>query len=255
MQSEWQLVSSPRILVSILIHFSSAVVWKVLILSLISSSLSLFLMFLETVLKVLTIIGITITIFYNFFNSLTRSSYLSYFSPSLHSYSIGSWNNKIHLIKSSSLLNTWSGLLACIGWSVGITISKRILCLIFKNRFRLDYVLFFFFTSFEFYSSVLTGGFSLKSELQQISSGLQDKAFMLILTAVWMVLILSPVSSFLSLFSSVLGTIPRAPTTTGITITFIFYSFSALWLDPNICESFHLLQFSLDPLLSESTDS
>ena len=42
---------------------------------------------------------------------------------------------------------------------------------------------------------------------------------------VWMVLILLLISSFFSLYSKFLDSDPRAPSTVGITVTFMFYSF------------------------------
>ena len=72
-----------RTLLSILTDFCSTVFRMVSILPLISSLLSLFLIFLQTVLSALSRIGITVTImFHNFFSSPARSRYLSTFLPS-----------------------------------------------------------------------------------------------------------------------------------------------------------------------------
>ena len=60
-------------------------------------------------------------------------------------------------------------------------------------------------------------------------------------TVVWIVLILSLISSFPSLFSSLLETVLSAPTIIGITVTFMFHSFSTLWQDSSISLSFHFL--------------
>ena len=61
---------------------------------------------------------------------------------------------------------------------------------------------------------------------------------------VWLVSILALISSFPSHFSRPLGAVPRAPTTVGITVTFMFYRFSVLWKDPSICLPFRFLLFS-----------
>ena len=75
----WSL-SDSRTLLSILADFNSTVVWIILILFLISSSLSLFFKPLRTVSRALTIIGITATlVFHSFFSSLARLKYLSGF--------------------------------------------------------------------------------------------------------------------------------------------------------------------------------
>ena len=54
---------------------------------------------------------------------------------------------------------------------------------------------------------------------------------------VWMVLILPLIYSTLSLFSRILGIVPKAPTMTGITVTFMF---------PNFFSSLAISRFLLD---------
>ena len=82
----WSLIDSKspqisRTLLSILTVLSNAVVWMVLARPLISKSSSPFINPLVTVPKALITFGIIVTfMFHSFFNSLTRSRYLSIFS-------------------------------------------------------------------------------------------------------------------------------------------------------------------------------
>ena len=70
-----------KTLQSILIDFSSTVVWEISILHLIFSSCSLFSKFLRTISMTPTTIGTTVTFMFNrFFSSLARSLYLSFHS-------------------------------------------------------------------------------------------------------------------------------------------------------------------------------
>ena len=81
-----------RTLLSILAILNNAVVWMVSTRSLTSKSSSPFNNPLGTVRKVPITIGIIVTImFHNFFNSLPRSRYLSFFS---HSFSFILWSAK-----------------------------------------------------------------------------------------------------------------------------------------------------------------
>ena len=65
----------------------------------------------------------------------------------------------------------------------------------------------------EFFTPALTGGFSLKSERQKVSSGLQDfsKSSDFISAVVWMVSILYLILNYLSFLSRPLRTISSAP--------------------------------------------
>ena len=97
---------SPPVLrapLSIQAYFSSAMVWTVSILPLISSSLSLFSNLYGTAPKARTTIVITAA--FMFFNSLARSSYLSSFSrPFTFTFTLVCWNSKIHKMANSFLL-------------------------------------------------------------------------------------------------------------------------------------------------------
>ena len=62
---------------------------------------------------------------------------------------------------------------------------------------------------------------------------------------VCMVLILPLISNSSCLFCKSLGTVPCIPTTTGITVTFMFYSFLLLWQGPSICLFFRFLYYHL----------
>ena len=135
----WSLSDSKSPLVSrtfqsILTNFSCAVVGMVSILRQISSSLSLFSMFLGIVPRALTIIGtIVISMLHRLFCSLARSGYF----PSLSVY----FTLNISftgMVKFTSqwffffLLNiTRSGLFAGIRWSICISKFQKILYLIF----------------------------------------------------------------------------------------------------------------------------
>ena len=67
--------------------------------------------------------------------------------------------------------------------------------------------------------------FSLKYESSQVSRTLLSILDNFNTAIVWIALILPMISTYPSLFSRPLGTISRAPTMIGITVTFMFYSF------------------------------
>ena len=77
-----------------------------------------------------------------------------------------------------------------------------------------DYILYVFFWP------VLTGGFSLKVEWQQVSRTLLST-----LAVVWIVLILSLISSSSVSIPSLLGTIPKIQPIIGLTVIFIVHRF------------------------------
>ena len=62
---------------------------------------------------------------------------------------------------------------------------------------------------------------------------------------VWMVSARPPISNPSSLFTKPLVIVPSAPIITGITITFMFYSFLVLLQGLSICLTFRFLWFSL----------
>ena len=134
-----------RTLLSILAVLNNAVVWMVCTRPPTSKSSSLFSNPLVAVPNAPITIGIIVTcMFHSFFNSLARSRYLSLFS---HSFSF-------------------------ILWSAG-TAKSTILQVLFYY-YNYYYCYYYYYTPHEFFSPVLTGGFSLKSVWQQVSSGLQD---------------------------------------------------------------------------------
>ena len=64
-----------------------------------------------------------------------------------------------------------------------------------------------------------------------------------------MISVIPLISNFISLFLRPLETVSSAPTIIGITITFMFYSSSAIRQDRNICKSFPFLSFFFQCLL------
>ena len=76
--------------------------------------------------------------------------------------------------------------------------------------------------SLQLFTSALADGFSLQSELQQVSSSIlavRNNA------VVWMVSTRPPTSKSSSPFSNPLVTVPNAPITIGIIVTCMFHSF------------------------------
>ena len=125
-----------RTLLSILAVLNSAVVWTVSTRPPTSKSSSPFCNPLVTVPKTPITIGIIVSyMFHSFFNSRARLRYLSFFSHSL----------------------------SFILWSAKSTILRV-----------LFFCLLLLFIPVEFFTSVLAAGFSLESEWQQVSSGLQN---------------------------------------------------------------------------------
>ena len=145
----WRLSDSKspqiyRTLLSILSVLNNVVVWMVSTRPPTSKSSSPFSNPLVIVQKVPITIGIIVTcMFHSFFNSLTRSRYLSFFS---HSFSF-------------------------ILWSAGIAKST-----ILQVLFFCWLLLLLLFTPLEFFTSVLALGFSLEFEWQQVYSSLQDSS-------------------------------------------------------------------------------
>ena len=116
-----------RTLLSILPDLNKAVVWMVLILPLIFSSLCLFPIPLWSISKAPTRINIGVTfMFHSFSNPLARSTYLSIFSLFLYSlWSIGTAKSSRWKVLSLLLINTRPGLLTGIQLSICISESPR----------------------------------------------------------------------------------------------------------------------------------
>ena len=164
-----------RTRLSILAVLSSAVVWIVSTRSPTSKSSRPFDNPLVTVPNAPITIGTIVTfMFHIFFNSLARSRYLSFFSPSFRFilWSVGTAKSTILQILFLLLIIMRSGLLAGIRWSVYMLKSHRSLC----KSFLLLLLLLLLFTPLEFFISVLADGFSLEFEWQQVSSSLQDSS-------------------------------------------------------------------------------
>ena len=102
-----------RTIQSILADFSSAVVWSVSIIPLISSSPSLFFKTLRIFRSAQTTIGITVTfMFHRFFSSLARSKYLSFHFPLF--LSLIRWNVTISFVFESPREFSWTDSGLCI---------------------------------------------------------------------------------------------------------------------------------------------
>ena len=126
-----------RTLLSILADLSNVVVWIVSTLPPIFKSVGPFTKHLVTVARAPITIGIVVTfLFLGFFNSLARSRYLSFCSPSFN-FTLISRDSKAHNSASSLffifLLIIRSGRLAEISWSVCISKSQRNLCISFSR--------------------------------------------------------------------------------------------------------------------------
>ena len=123
-----------RTVLSILAVLNNIVVWMVSTRHLISKSSSPWINLLVTVPRAPITIGINVTfMFHSFFNSQTRSWYLSFFSLSfnLTRRSAGIANSTILYILSFNIIRP--GGLAEIRWSVGISKSQRSLYVSFSK--------------------------------------------------------------------------------------------------------------------------
>ena len=77
----------------------------------------------------------------------------------------------------------------------------------------------------EFFRLTLADGLSLQSELQQVSSNLQDSSQYSGWSSKWMFITCLQISKSSSSFTNPLGIVLSTPTTIGITVTFMFDSF------------------------------
>ena len=106
----------------------------------------------------------------------------------------------------------------------------------------------------EIFTRSLTKCFSLEFEWQQFFSGLKNYSKLIranFSSAVVMMVPTLPLISSSSLFQRFSGTVPRAPTTIGITITLMFSNFSILWQSPGTCPAFRPPWLSLSGLLTQ----
>ena len=95
--------------------------------------------------------GITVTfMFNNFYSSLARSTYLSFFSPSFNFilWSTGLEKSTIQQVLFFLLNITWSGRLTKIRWSVCISKSQRSFCVWFVHITLLRMITFKFLVQF-----------------------------------------------------------------------------------------------------------
>ena len=205
-----------RTLLSILGDLNNAVVWMVSTRPLISISSSSYTNILVTVASVPITIGITVTfMFYSFFSSLARSTYLSLFSVSFSftPWSAGTATSTILQVLFFSFFSffffllaiTRSGRLDEIRWSVCISKSRRSLCVSF-SRTDFGLCMYRLFTACECFLLVLSGGFSLTSERQEVSSKLFWVFYLILIRKCsersWFFLLIFNFYSFWSLWGS-----------------------------------------------------
>ena len=133
LRSEWQKVTS--ILFSFLTDLNNTLVGLVSIFSLCSKSSCLFTKLFETVPNIQINIGINVNrIFHSFFGSLVRSKYFFYLFAFFYFPFVVLRNDKISKMEIFFfflLISMTSTLLFWIRWSVCISKSQRILCVLF----------------------------------------------------------------------------------------------------------------------------
>ena len=118
-------------------------------------------------------IGTIVTfMFHSFFNSLARSTYLSFFSLSFTFILWSAGTAKPTILQILFFLLIRSGLPAGIWWSVCMSKSHRSLCVSFSRTGSIIIIIY----SFRVYTSVLADGFYLEFEWQQVSWSLQDSS-------------------------------------------------------------------------------
>ena len=127
------VLKSPRLFGGILTDFSSVVVWKVSIFTLISSSSSLFTRYSGTVLSAPTTIDITVIfMFHNFFSSLWQGFNIC-LSFSFLLFSLSGPLEKIKFTWWQVFSSCKSRFQALTGRSMCIWNSQRILCVSFSR--------------------------------------------------------------------------------------------------------------------------
>ena len=256
----WSLIDSKslqvsRTCLSILAILNNAVVWMVSTRLPTSKSTSPFDNPLVTVPKALITIGIIVTfMFHSFFNSLGR--YLSFFS---HSFSFILWSagtakSTIFQVLFFLLVITRSGLLAEIRWSICMSKSHRSLCGLFSridaglciyhlfvwsnlNSLHISQwitlptqsclVLYSFCALLLLFNSLWVFNISISwwPFTSQVSRTLLSILAILNNVVVWMIFTHPIISKPSSRCTNLLVTVPRAPITIGITVTFIFHNF------------------------------
>ena len=86
-------------------------------------------------------------------------------------------------------------------------------------------LLLLLFTPLEFFTSMLTDGFSLEFEWQQVSRTRLRILAVLSNAVVWIVSVRPPISKSSRPFNNPLVIVPNAPITIGTIVTFMFHSF------------------------------
>ena len=140
--------------------------------------------------------------------------------------------------------------------TIGITIIfmlRSFFRFLARSRYYHHHYYCYYFIFCKSFLPVSTGVFSVKSEWQQVSLCLWDSQHIQAnfnKAVVWMVSVLSLISSSSNLFSGNSRIVPKTPTTFGINIAFMFHSlFSPLARSKCFCVSFCFLSFALyDPL-------
>ena len=137
---------------------------------------------------------------------------------------------------SWNLTMLWSGLFWFFRWSP--VLFSILLGILPRTSAINDITVTFTFSRkyyyyYNYYYYLLIESFSLKFEWLQVSSSVQD--FLSFLSdlnnvVVWMVFIRSLISKSSSLFNNPLVTVPSAPITDGINVTFMFHSFILLFI-------------------------
>ena len=204
----------------ILAVLSNAVVWIVSIRPPTSKSSGPFNNPLVIVPNAPITIGTIVTfMFYSFFNSLARSRYLSFFSLSFRFilWSAGTAKSTILQILFLLLIVMRSGPLAGMRWSV--CMSHRSLCVSFSRTGDGLCIYHLFVWSMVFHWSLSD------SQSPQVSRTLLSILAVLNNAVIWMVSTRPPTSKSSSPFNNLLVTVPKAPITIGIIVTFMFHNF------------------------------
>ena len=167
MEFHWSLSDSKspqvfRTLLSILADLNNGVVWMVSTRPLISKSSSPNTNTLMTILNARITFGIIVTFrFHSVFSSQTSTRYLSIFSLSFIFTLLSTRTAQLTILQALFLLLTItrSGRLAEIRWSICISKSQIILCLIFKDGLWVVYISFVHMVKFKVFEQFPVGHF------------------------------------------------------------------------------------------------